>query len=156
MRAKVRRFRSPDKFDGSKSLQQLEGEDWGEPTYHTHLVKECHRLRRIPLRDFTVEDLRIMIGQNIGLEYLAPLALERLQADPYAEGDYYPGDLLVNVLRSDAGFWRRHPELRQQLVVIAERATGPSKALPVNADETEVGYIAEAYAEFKRQQTSVA
>ena len=142
-------------FDRSKSLQQLEGEDWGEPTYHSHLVKECHRLHRVPLCDFTVEDMRIMIGQDIGLEYLVPLALERLQAEPYAEGDFYPGDLLVNVLGADVGFWRRRPELRQQLVAIAERAIGPSKTLPANADETEVGHIAEAYAEFKRQQTSV-
>jgi hypothetical protein len=87
-------------FDRSKSIQQLEGEDWGDPTFHTHLVRECYRLRRVPLRDFTAENLRIMIGQNIGLEYLVPLALERLQAEPYAEGDLYPGDLLVNVLRS--------------------------------------------------------
>jgi hypothetical protein len=143
-------------FDLSKSLQQLEGEDWGEPTYHTHLIGECHRLRRIPLCDFTVENLRIMIGQDIGLEYLIPLALERLRADPYAEGDCYPGDLLVNVLGSDAGFWRRRPELRQQLVAIAEQAIGPSKTLPANADKTGVGYIGEAYAGFKRQQAAVA
>jgi len=142
-------------FDRSKSIQQLEGKDWGEPNFHAHLVRECHRLRRVPLCDFTVENLRIMIGQDIGLEYLVPLALERLQAEPYAQGDSYPGDLLVNVLGSDVGFWRRRSELRQQLVAIAERAIGTSKTLPANADETEVGYIAEAYAEFKRQQTSV-
>ena len=63
--------------DRNESLQQLEGEDWGEPNFDSHLVAECHRLRRIPLRDFSVEDLRIMIGQDIGLEHLAPLALER-------------------------------------------------------------------------------
>ena len=40
MRTKVRRFHGPDEFDGSNSLQQLEGEDWGEPTYHTYLVKD--------------------------------------------------------------------------------------------------------------------
>ena len=142
-------------FDRSKSIQQLEGDDWDEPTFHAHLVRECHRLRRVPLCDFTAENLRIMIGQNIGLEYLVPLALERLQAEPYAEGDLYPGDLLVNVLRSDMEFWQRRPELRQQLVAIAERATGPSKILPANVDETEVGYIADAYAEFKRQRTPV-
>jgi hypothetical protein len=40
-------------FDRSKSIQQLEGEDWGEPTFHMHLVRECHRLPRVPSRDFT-------------------------------------------------------------------------------------------------------
>jgi hypothetical protein len=143
-------------FDRSKSLQQLEGEDWGEPTYHSHLVKECHRLRRVPLCDFTVEDLRIMIGQDIGLEYLVPLALERLQAEPYAEGDFYPGDLLVDVLHSDAQFWRRRQELRQQLVALTERAIGSAMILPVNAGETERKYIVQAYDEFKKRLTAVA
>jgi hypothetical protein len=67
-------------LDRSKSLQQFDGEDWGEPTFDSHLVSECHRLHRVPLRDFTVEDLRITIGQQIGLDYLIPLALERLSA----------------------------------------------------------------------------
>jgi hypothetical protein len=52
-------------FDRAKSLQELEGHDWGDPSYDSHLVTECHRLHRIPLCDFTVEDLRITIGQNI-------------------------------------------------------------------------------------------
>jgi hypothetical protein len=143
-------------FDRSKSLQQLEGEDWGEPTFHTRLARECHRLHRVPLRDFTVEDLRIMIGQDIGLKYLAFLALERLQADPYAEGDLYPGDLLVSALGSDAGFWHRSPELKQQLVAIAERVIGLPQTLPASVAETVAGYVSEAYAEFKKRQASVA
>ena len=155
MKATVQGYRS-DVFDLSKSLQQLEGEDYGEPTDHTHLVAECYRLRRIPLCDFTVENLRIKIGQNIGLKYLVPLALERLQANPYTEGVFYPGDLLVNVLRSDSEFWRRNQELKQQLVAIAERATGTRVVLPDATGETEVGYVAEAYSEFKRRQSSGA
>jgi hypothetical protein len=154
MKTKVRGYR-PDVFDRSKSLQQLEGEDWGEPTYNSHLVRECHRLRRISLRDFTIENLRIMIGQNISLKYLVPLALERLRADPYAEGDFYPGDLLVNVLRSDAEFWRRNQELKRQLVAIVERAIEVPETHAANEDETEVRDICQAYAEFKKQQNLV-
>ena len=97
-----------------------------------------------------------MIGQDIGLEYLVPLALERLQAEPYAEGDFYPGDLLVDVLHSDAQFWRRSQELRQQLVAITERAIGPPKILPVNAGETGREYVVQAYDEFKKRLTAVA
>src|ERR1700674_4972099 len=95
-------------FDRSKSLQQLGWQDWGEATYDSDLVTECHRLRRVPLRDFKAEDLRIMIGQHIGLELLVPLALEQLREEPFAEGDYFPGDLLVSVLSANAGFWHAH------------------------------------------------
>jgi len=111
----------PD-FDRSKSLQALDGADWGEPTFHSHVVTESHRLHRTPLRDFNVADLSLMIGQQIGLQYLLPIALERLSADPLAEGDYYPGDLLASVLRADSRFLVASPALRSEVARIAELA----------------------------------
>lgn len=59
-----------------KSLENLEKESWKISAYSSNIVKRCHELRRIPLNEFTTENLRIMIGQNIGLTYLIPLALE--------------------------------------------------------------------------------
>jgi hypothetical protein len=94
----------------------------GGPTYDSYLVSTIHRLRRVPLRQFSVEDLRIMIGQNIGLQYLVPLALERLRRDPLAQGDFYPGDLLKIVLDADAEFWQNHPEWHKEVEEIAQRA----------------------------------
>lgn len=35
--------------------------------------------------------------------------------DPLAEGDYFPGDLLLNVLRIDPSFWTTYPTLAEQL-----------------------------------------
>jgi hypothetical protein len=104
-------------LDSDKSLEQLEGEGWGAPTFGSHLVTECHRLRRVPLREFTTENLRIMIGQQIGLPYLVPIALESLRSNPFTAGDCYEGDLLVAVLRAEAAFWREHPykERRRRL-----------------------------------------
>ena len=102
----------------NQSLQDLDGQDWGEATFPSYLVRTCHALRRKPLREFTVEDLRIMIGQNIGLEYLVPLALERLQRDPFAAGDFYPGDLLGSVLKVQSSFWQQRPDLRQAVAAI--------------------------------------
>jgi hypothetical protein len=109
-------------IDQSKSLEELDREDWGEATFDSHLVQECHRLRRVPLRDFTVEDLRIMIGQRISLEFLIPLAMEKLEQNPLAEGDFYTGDLLVNVLRAGSDFWSKFPALASKLGKIADRA----------------------------------
>ena len=102
-------------FDRSKSLQELEQHDWGEPTYQSSLVTTCHRLRRKPLNQFTVEDLRIMIGQQISLPILVPLAVERLESEPLAEGDYYPGDLLAVVLKVDETFWTSHSDAFQRV-----------------------------------------
>jgi hypothetical protein len=97
-------------IDRNKTLQELEQQDWGEPTYNSSLVMTCHRLRQKPLNQFTVEDLRIMIGQQISLPILIPLAVERLESEPLAEGSHYPGDLLAMVLKVDESFWTAHSD----------------------------------------------
>src|SRR5690348_3372567 len=107
----------------NKTLRELEGQDWGEPNFPSHLVATCHALRRKPLRDFTVEDLRIMIGQNFSLNYLIPLAIEHLRRDPLSAGDYYPGDLLAAVLLVEPGFWQEQPQLRKAVQEIVDPLT---------------------------------
>jgi hypothetical protein len=109
-------------FDRTKTLTQLEGDDWGSPNYDSHLVTTVHRLRHQPLTAFGIEDLRITILQNIGLKYLVPLAIERLLDDPLSQGDYYPGDLLNAVLRTDHSYWGLYPDQRKEICNIAECA----------------------------------
>jgi hypothetical protein len=98
-----------------RTLDELEGHTWGPPTFDSHLVTECHRLRKVPLEQFTAENLRIMIGQKIGLPHLVPLALERLEENPFTAGDYHPGDLLLAVLRVGPDFWHANPGLFHRL-----------------------------------------
>lgn len=80
------------------SLEQLERDVWPEPEFNSHLVRTCHRLRKVRLSDLEVEDLRILLSQGIGLHYILPKAIHLLQEEPLAEGDFYPGDLLRAVL----------------------------------------------------------
>ena len=103
-----------------KTLDELEGVVWGPPTYGSHLVQTCHRLRTTPIGEFSVEDLRIMIGQNLGLPYLLPLALDHLEENPWAAGDMYPGDLLAMTVRADFP-WSTNQELSVRLREIVER-----------------------------------
>jgi hypothetical protein len=109
-------------IDFSKSLQDLDGQDWGEPTYPSNLVVECHRLRRVPISELSGGDLRMLIGQQIGLEFLVPRALELLADDPLVEGDYYAGDLLQMLLMVPADFWAAHDAWRAALRSIAVAA----------------------------------
>lgn len=106
----------------NSTLEELEGERWGKPAYASHLVTECHRLRTVPLRLLTIENLRIMLGQDIGSRYLVPIGLEYLEAEPFVEGDFYPGDLLCTVLSLPRGFWADHPDLRDRVAAVAARA----------------------------------
>jgi hypothetical protein len=95
-----------------------------------------------------------MIGQNHGLEYLVPLAIEQLQEDPLAEGAYFPGDLLVSVLGGKAEFWRAHPGLREQTRALAERAISLFPTMPDIASETVTKAVTRAYEEFQKRQTA--
>jgi hypothetical protein len=98
-------------FDRTKTLHELENADWGLTPNGSNLEKTVRELRRRPLSEFTVEDLRIMIGQNVGLFYLIPLAIERLHIDPLVGGDFYRGDLMKNVLSVSREFWVDNPKL---------------------------------------------
>lgn len=97
-------------FDITKSLQELDGDDWGEPEYNSYLVKEGHRLRKVPVKDFTNEDLRLMISQEFYLEFLVPIALERLVENEFV-GERYTGDLLCTMLNLERKFWKEHVDL---------------------------------------------
>ena len=97
--------------DRDRTLTQLENHDWGPPTYDSHLVTECHRLRNVPLRDLGVEDLGTLIGQEIGLKFLVPLAIDKLHEDPWAGGYLYPGYLLKTTAELPTNYWSENPEM---------------------------------------------
>ncbi|MFK8058300.1 MAG: contact-dependent growth inhibition system immunity protein [Saprospiraceae bacterium] len=93
------------------TLEQLEKDIWPKPAYDSNLVLTCHALRKKPLKDFDVENLRIMIGQDFSLPHLVPLAIEVLSGNILAEGDMYEGDLLKAVLTSKRTYWKSVPEV---------------------------------------------
>ena len=98
--------------DPTKTLEQLEGVTWPEPDKEgdTNLVIKCHDLRKRPIEAMTDEELRVMIGQSIGLDHLIPVALRRLEANPFSSGDLYPGALLVALLSVSKDWWRGNPD----------------------------------------------
>ncbi|BCY05422.1 contact-dependent growth inhibition system immunity protein [Actinoplanes sp. L3-i22] len=103
-----------------QSLEELEGDAWGDAAADaTGLIATVHRLRRKPIGELAVEDLRIMLGQQVGVPVLVPEALAVLEHDPLAEGDCYPGDLLSAVVRRvPAEYWAAHPEELTRLDVV--------------------------------------
>ncbi|WP_422736554.1 contact-dependent growth inhibition system immunity protein [Micromonospora sp. WMMD729] len=101
------------------TIEVLERDVWPDPGPDaTFLVTRCTQLRHKPLAEFTVEDLRIMLGQEIGVSALLPRAVDVLLRDPLAEGDYYPGDLLANVLRLPDAAWSSLRVERERLTAV--------------------------------------
>lgn len=138
-----------------KSLDQLEGVTSGKPPYDSYLARTIHALRRKPIGEFSTEDLRITIGQGEGIPYLVPLALERLEENPFLAGDYYPGDLLLAVLRAEA-HWGGDQELRSRVRAVVEEALERlARVEPVNWASGELP-TPEAPDEFDRAQLEPA
>lgn len=99
-----------------QSLEILENHYWGDPVNApTNLVKRCIELSRVPVDNFSLGDLRVMIGQKFGLKYLIPLAIEKLQDNIFVEAEFYEGDLLESVLEIDTSFWNDNQNYWTQL-----------------------------------------
>ncbi|WP_438449312.1 contact-dependent growth inhibition system immunity protein [Gorillibacterium sp. sgz5001074] len=79
------------------------------------LVIRAHELRKKPLDEFSDEDLRLLILQQISLDFLLPIALKRLADNPLRFGDLYVGDLLCSVLQVDKEYWRNNREIKYEM-----------------------------------------
>lgn len=64
-----------------------------------------------PLDKLNSEELRLLISQSVGAEFVVPIAIERIEANPLLEGDFYPGDVLQSMLTLEKDFWDQNPEL---------------------------------------------
>ena len=130
-----------------QSLEEIEGNAWGSaPTDATRLIATVHRLRRKPISRLNVEDLRIMLGQQVGLPVLVPEALVVLEHDPLAEGAFYPGDLLsVVIRRTPEEYWVAHPD---ELMRLHALVTG------INLDEVDDDELVADLAAFREGGTS--
>ena len=83
--------------------------------------KRIKELRKVSLDNFSVEDLRLMIGQHESLEYLIPLAIEKLRADILSEGDMYKGDLLLAVVNARQDYWDKATEQKGELIELINK-----------------------------------
>ncbi|MFI6899568.1 contact-dependent growth inhibition system immunity protein [Streptomyces sp. NPDC050256] len=120
----------PVSIDRSRSLEELEGDRWPEPPADaTYLIATVHALRRRPVGALSVEDLRLLVGQDVGLPVLLALAVEVLRDNPLAEGDMYEGDLLRAVLSRSPAVWNAYPDLAGQLTLVVGGLSGLSPDL---------------------------
>ena len=136
----------------NKSISELEGWKWKGviPNKETHSGTECrfYELHNKPISELDIYDIRFLIGQNSGLEYLVPYALNKLKEDIFLEVEYYPGDLLCSLLQinNEPNYWVSHYEVKQDLINLY---TEQKKQLgSIDAPEDIKIKIKEAYKDF--------
>ena len=92
-----------------KSIEELEKDVWKKPSeFPTDLVEKCYQYRKISIAELTNEQIRILISQKIGIEYLIGIVLEKLERNILTECDFYEGDLLVAVSGLPTEFWNKN------------------------------------------------
>ncbi|MEU4955179.1 contact-dependent growth inhibition system immunity protein [Streptomyces lavendulae] len=107
----------PIDFNPDRSIQELEGDDWGNPPEDsTGLVQAVYTLRRRPLSGMSAYELGRLIGQDVGLRWTLPLALKVLRdtVDDHNRGGFYDDDLLSAVLGRKPDTWKEFPEPAQE------------------------------------------
>lgn len=138
----------------NKSISKLEGWKWkGEiPTRQTHSLVECrfYELHNIEISKLDLSDIRFLIGQNSGLNYLVPIAVNKLEENIFIEVEYYEGDLFCSLLQinNEPNYWISHQEERQKLITLYNE----QKSMLGTLDLTEEikAKIKEAYKEFAK------
>ena len=99
-----------------KSIENLEKDFWGQPPKaSTPLVNKVHELRTIQIEKLEPKDIRLLIGQNVGLKYLIPLALDILRDNLFVDAELYDGDLLKTVMNVNDDFWLNNKDVKSQL-----------------------------------------
>ena len=111
-----------------KSIENLEKDYWGPPPKDsTPLVDKVHHLRAMQIEKLEVKDIRLLIGQGVGLKFLIPLALDILRDDLFTEAEFYPGDLLQKIMNVDDDFWANDVGLKVQVEYLLKSYTDDDK-----------------------------
>ena len=93
----------------TKSIEQLEKDIWKNPSkFPTDLIEKCYRYRKISIAELTNEQIRLLISQKIGIEYLIGITIEKLERNILTECDFYKGDLLVAASNLPIEFWNKN------------------------------------------------
>ena len=108
------------------TIESLEGKVWPEPEFDSLLILTAHTLRKKPLEELTLNDLRVAFKEDVGADFLKSIVLEILKKEPAAEAAYFEGDLLVAVMCSRQ--FRGDDAFKKEIIGCAE------KALPAISD----------------------
>ena len=117
------RFKKMQENPEIYSLTELEQDDWGPAGFDSSLVQTVHQLRNKPLGELSPGDMRMLIGQRVGLRFLVPLAMDLIESDPFIDSDFYPGDLLLYLLNLSDDYWSVNHDMRDRMTKAAMFAT---------------------------------
>ncbi|CDX27028.1 conserved hypothetical protein [Mesorhizobium plurifarium] len=102
-------------LDEDRTLNALLGWKPDSPPYPTSLVEQGNIALATPLRDLSNEQVRLLVSQGFGLEYVVPKAISILVENPLIGVTFYAGDLLTSCLNIPQQFWKENQHLWAEL-----------------------------------------
>lgn len=109
--------RISDQVDTTRSIEQLEGVYWPEPDEErkSNVVLKSNALRKKPLSELTIEDVRTALIQQVGIIYTVPIAINLLKHNPMVESLNFEGEILGALLDVPISFWLKRPCLVEEV-----------------------------------------
>jgi len=111
-------------MEETKSIEQLQCNSRSEAGSPSGVAARCHQFSRVPVKDLSTEQVRLLLSQDVGTIFLLDKTLQILETDILADGDFYPGDLLSAILNINKIYWKTKPDLAARLhVLLSQKRT---------------------------------
>ncbi len=148
-----------DNFDGvdtRRTIEELEGIYWPEPAEErkSNIVLKSNALRKKPLKELGIEDIRVGLVQQVGIIYIVRIAIDLLTHDPMLESLNYEGEILEALLNLPRSFWLRQPLLAAEVDKLYERFEQLISDMRDSWKEICLPDIIEAYGRFRGSKPS--
>lgn len=104
------------------SIEELENDVWQEPDFDSYVVKTSCAARKKPLSELSQEEIRLLLGQRIGLKYIIPIGISILEKNPVIMVRYYEGDLLQQFLCLKREDWEENRQDLQRLKELVKKS----------------------------------
>lgn len=116
------------KTNGTKSLTQLTGFDWGDaPEGSGTIVRERHEFRQTALNDLSIEALKRLLTIDFKDDslFLIPHCLQRIEGtfSPFDKRVFESAGLLLTVLSNETFDWLKRPDLVHKVRELVEQAS---------------------------------
>ena len=112
----------------------------------TPLIEKVFALRKKRFSEFSVDDIRLVLGQKMALEYLMPRALDLLERNITEDADMYPGALLIAVMGVGGGYWGSNPGPLERI----QRLLAKEPVWDEEVEESDKKTILRAIKQFKK------
>lgn len=97
-------------LDPSQTLNALLQWEKESGRYSTAFVERVNSALDVPVKDLKWSQIRMLISQNIGLQFLVPWAIDALMKRPLYRAEFYDGDLFVACLGVEGNYWTNNLE----------------------------------------------